>query len=107
MARGGMHHHSGWFVDDDDVRVLIEDRQRQRLGLRRRLDRRRDVDGDLLTRLHRLIRLGFPPANPHVSIFDEALDLRSGVIAEHGREETIEASAVRVWRNGDRRGGAH
>ena len=49
VAGGRMHDHAGGLVDDDDVAILIDDRQRQRLRLRRRIDRLRHVDGDLLS----------------------------------------------------------
>ena len=42
-----MHDHARRLVDDDQVVVLVEDGQRQRFGLRRRVDRLRDVDADL------------------------------------------------------------
>jgi hypothetical protein len=36
---GRMHHHARRLVDDDQIAVLVDDRERQRFGLRRRIDR--------------------------------------------------------------------
>ena len=46
MAGRRMHDHARRLVDDDQIAILVDDRQRQRFGLRLRLDRLRDVDRD-------------------------------------------------------------
>ena len=44
VARGRMHDHPGRLVDDDQIVILVDDRQRQRFGPRDRIDRFGHVD---------------------------------------------------------------
>lgn len=74
IALGGMHDESGWFVDDDDVAVLKEDRDGDvlRFDLDRHDLRDGHVDGIAVlqdgTRLHRSAVQG------DVAFFDQVLD---------------------------------
>ena len=72
--------------------VLVDDRQRQRFGLRRRIDRLGDVDRD---RPARLAPAGsdFAAAARHqdVAVLDQPLDLRSRVLAAGPRRESDRA----------------
>ena len=52
VPRGGMHDHAGRLVDDDDVRILINDVELDRFGLRRRAGRLRNIDDDRLAGMH-------------------------------------------------------
>jgi len=85
-----MHDHAGRLVDDDQIGILVEDLERQRLGPRRRIDRGRDVDGDLLTGLDRLIRLRLASADADAPVLDQPLDLRARLPGEDRRQEYIE-----------------
>ena len=99
VAGRRMHDHPGRLVDDDEVRVLVEDRQRQRLGLRRRVDRLRDVDRDLLPGLDRLVRLRRArPATQHVAVLDQPLNLRARLSRQDRHEKAIEARDRRCRR---------
>ena len=86
---------------DDDIGILEENRQRQRFGLRRRLERSREFDGHDLPGLDRLIRFGVPPGDAYAAFLDQPLNVRSRSIGENGRQEAIEPDAVAVVGNGD------
>ena len=64
VAGGGMHDHARRLVHDDEVGILIDDGERQRLGGRRRVHRFENLDGDLLSGFHRLIGLGLAARRP-------------------------------------------
>ena len=57
VSGGRMHDHAGRLVDDDEVAILVEDRQRQRFRLRRRLDGSGTSIAIVLPGLHRLVGL--------------------------------------------------
>jgi hypothetical protein len=52
MPCAGVNDHSGRFVDDDNVAVLIEDFQRRRFRLNRRRRRLREVDDNVIAGMH-------------------------------------------------------
>ena len=79
----------GWLVDDDDVFVLVEDRQRQRLRLRHRIDRLRHVDADRLSGLHGLVRLRLA-AGDMDALLDQPLNLRSRAVGQDRGQKTVE-----------------
>ena len=101
MAGGRMHDHSRRLVDHDEVAVLKENRQWQRLRLRRRFERLRNVDGDDLSRLDRLIGFGAAARHLDRALLDQALDVRSRLIGQNRCEEAVEANAVTVVGDGD------
>src|SRR5437870_43558 len=82
-----MDDHAGRLVDDDEIAILIDDRQRKRFWSRRRVDRLGDVDRDFLSRPDRLVRFGGAPAHANVALFDEPLNLRAGMVSKDGHEE--------------------
>ena len=89
MPGGRVHDHAGRLVDDDEVAILVEDRQRQRFGLRHRIDRLRDLDRD---RPGRSCTgwFGFrrAPADADVAVLDQPLNLRARLIGQHRRRGT-------------------
>ena len=93
VTRGRMHHHAGRLVDDDQIRVVVENVQGQRLGPRRRRGGRRDVhphevagaDGDPGA------RGGSVEADQPVP--DQSLDLRPRSAAETGGEKLVQTDA--------------
>ena len=103
MAGRRMDDHPGRLVDDDEVVVLVEDRQRQRFGLRHRVDRRRRIDDDLLAALHRLVRLGLAPADADVALLDQPLNLRPRLRRQNEtrnrsrRMPSLSSGTVTVW----------
>src|SRR6266568_3996029 len=99
MAGRRVDDHICRLVDDDDVRILIPDRQGQRFGLRRRIDRFRDVDGDGMACFYRLIRLRCAACDVDLAVLDQPLDPRSRLIAQHRREEAIETNTIAAGGN--------
>jgi hypothetical protein len=77
MSGGRMHHHAGRLVDDDEILVLVEDGQRERLRARRRIDRLGELDADGLAGLHELIGLRFAAGDADQPFPDQPLDLRA------------------------------
>ena len=100
VSRRRVHHHPRRFVDHDQVVILIEDRQRQRFRLRRRVDQLGHVDGDLLCRFDRLVRLRRLPGDQHVAVLDQALDLRARQ-RQDGDEKAVDAQIVHIVGNRD------
>ena len=93
---GRMHDHARRLVDDDEVVVLVEDRQRQRFGLRLGVDRRRECRrATAWPVLTGWFGFGGAPVDLHVAVLDQALDLRPRLLGQHRREKTIEADARR------------
>ena len=95
VARGRVHDHAGRLVHDDQVVVLVDDRQRERFGLRRRVDRLRHVDADLLPGLERAVGLGRASVDLDVAVLDEALDLRTRLLRPDRDEKAIEPRRLR------------
>ncbi len=94
----GMHDQAGRLVDHHDVGVVVQDRQRQILGLQ--VPRPRPAE-----RRRRRRRRGESPcstlANGHAgqadaAVVDEALDLRPRVVGELAGEKLVEALSVVV-----------
>ena len=100
MSRRRMHHHPRRLVDDDEIVILIEDGERQRFGLRRRVDWLWDVDGDVLSRLDRLVRFRRAVRDEHAALFDQPLDLRARQ-REDRDEKSIEPETVAIVWDGD------
>ena len=101
MAGRRVDDHSRWLVDDDEVAILVDDSKGQGLGLRQRIDRLGQFERNLLSDFHRLVRFRVAAADADVSIPDQALDLRPGLIAEHRHEKPIEADAFTVFGDGE------
>ena len=83
-----MHDHARRLVDDDEVAVLVEDRQRQRFGLRRR---RRPARASSTAIAWPAFTgwFGFAVAavDADVAVLDQPLDLRSRLAGEHRDEK--------------------
>jgi hypothetical protein len=94
MSCRRMDDHPRRLVDDDEVGVLVEDRQRQRFRLGRRLRELRDINDDLLAGLHRLVRLAAAHADPDVTLLDQALNLRAGISGQYSRQKPIETVSL-------------
>ena len=91
VAGAGVHDHARRLVDDDDIRVLVQDLERRRLGLDGGRRRRRGVSTTMRSP-SRTARLGFASraATAHVPVGDQLLDLRSRMVGEDGDEEAVE-----------------
>ena len=77
-----MYDHSGAFVHDDNVRIFVNDRQRDRIGQDLIDPRRRNLDRHHFARGHAKLGLSLLTVNAHASGFDETLD---GAPAQVGR----------------------
>ena len=102
VAGGRMHDHARRLVHDDQVAILVDDRQRQGFRARRRIDRIGNLDGDGLAGLHRQVRLGLAPVHAHVPVLDQALNVRSRLAGEDRDEEDVEPGAVLSVGHGER-----
>jgi hypothetical protein len=100
VPAGRVHDHAGWLVDDQQVLVLVGDRERRRrvgdidLGLRRRGDR------DRLAAAEPVVLARGRPVERDGAGFDPPLRLRAG--AEALGEEPVEARAGRLRRYAQR-----
>ena len=101
VAGRRVNHHTGRLVHHDEIAVLVEDRQRKRLGQRHRVDRRWYLDGDELAGFHRAVGLRRSPGDLDLAFLDEPLQLRARVLGEDGDEKMIEPGAVAVVRHGE------
>jgi hypothetical protein len=73
-----MHNHPRGFVDDDEVRVLKEDVERNVFGGRFRGNRLRQGDGNHVSIAYRRVRLyDFHAWKRNVAFLDQALNLRA------------------------------
>ena len=74
-----------------EIAILVDDRQRQRLRPRRRVDRLRDVDRDRPGPASTgLVGLRRASGDPHVAVLDQPLDLRARLLASTDTRNTIE-----------------
>jgi hypothetical protein len=74
-----MDDHACRLVDDDDVGVLVDDRQIERLWRRRRGDRLRQFDVDDGSGTNQVVRLRRVAVDCNEPVLDQALQLRSGL----------------------------
>src|SRR2546421_2898495 len=99
VSRRRVDDHPGRLVDDDDVVILINDGQRQPLGPWTGVDRFGNVDGDLLTCLDWLVRLGLAARDAYMAVFDEALNLGARALGENRDEKPVEPRTFGVVRD--------
>src|SRR5215468_6534439 len=105
MTGRRVNDHPRRLVDDDEIAILKEDRQRQRLGAGLRIDWFGHVDGDVLPGFHRLIGFRATSIDADVTVPDKTLDVRSRVPGEHRDQKDIEPGARTVV--GHREAAAH
>ena len=94
MPRRRVDDHARGLVEHDQIRILEENPQRQRLGLGRGGCRRRNVDGVVLAGTHRGAwpqRAGGPG---DAAVLDQALQLRAGLFRQDRSQEVIETRPV-------------
>ncbi len=85
MTRARMNHHACRLVQHGEIRVLVEDVERQCFSRHRRRRRLRCINDDLVALVDlqvgpRVQRARRQPPDGHVTVGDQLLDLRSGVI---------------------------
>ncbi len=93
VAGRGMDHEAGRLVDGDQVFVLVEDRERNVLGLEHALARLGHLDRDLLARAHDVRALGGLAADARRALGDELLDARAREVRARRDEEQVEPRA--------------
>jgi hypothetical protein len=98
-----VHDHAGGLVDDDEVVVFVEDRERERLGERRRGPWRRDVDVDRESGRDRQPRPDLAAPYPDVPVSDQLLDPGPRDIGQSCGEELIQAPACVLVRRDERK----
>jgi len=94
VARASVYDHAGGFIDDDDVRVFIEDRERQvfGLGFERRQASGRDTNRIACAYCIRCTRTGAVYLDTFG--FDPGLEARTAEFGEALVQEAIETLAV-------------
>lgn len=80
MARGGMHHQAGRFVDYQKVRILPEDDQGYRLGFQGKGFRNVRIQVDPVSGFQAISGLGREPVNGHAACFNPFLKLIAGFL---------------------------
>ena len=91
MAGRGMDDQPGGFIDHDQLAILVEHRERDRLG--DQLERLRGRNGDLDRIAEPHARPGFhrnDAIDGDVTVFDQALDLRPRQLGDRTRDHGIE-----------------
>src|SRR5688572_17277815 len=94
MSRGGMDDHPRGLVEHHQVRILVNDAERQRLRERRRGGRRRNLDRERLPRADGRARAKLFPGSADDAVFDQSLDLGPREVRYQGGQEVVEAEAV-------------
>lgn len=100
VAGAGVHDEAGGFVDDDEVRVAVDDGKRDGLRFedRRRVGRRVDVDllagGELDARARR------GAVEAHVAVADPGREAGAAVVGEAVGEEAVEPAPRRLVGDG-------
>ena len=91
MSGRRVHDKPCGFVDDDEIRIFINDRQRQRLSGDIRFARRRQFDPIGGARFDRRARLSYRSAGADVAVVNQRLDAGSAQVFDLLREPAIEA----------------
>lgn len=94
-----MHDHAGGFIDDQKIRILINDVQVVVFGLRGGADRLWNVDRDRLARTDDAVRRHRVPGDGHLAVLDEPLNLRPRLSSEDARQVPIDPDARFVGRD--------
>jgi hypothetical protein len=88
-----MDHESGRLVNRKEVTVLVEDRQRDVLGLERRRARLGHFDRDFFAGANHVRAARGHGSHENAALIDEFLDPRTGQIRAHPGEEDVEPRA--------------
>ena len=93
VAGGRMHDHARRLVDDDEIRVVVDDVEGQRLGPRRRRRRRRHVHPHHVAGVDGGSRARRRAVEQDVPLSDQLLDLRPGAASQLRSQELVESQA--------------
>src|SRR5438552_8713344 len=98
MARRGMDYQPGRFVDDQNVVVFVDHRQRDGLGLKDRRGWRRYVHVYALTAFQADAGLGGLPVQRGAAISDQPLDVAAREVGQRLAEPYVEPLASGLCR---------
>src|SRR3954468_11396133 len=87
---GGMHDHACRLVDDDDVRVLVDDRQVQILGSWGGVPELGNLELDRSAGLEPVIRFGRAAVDLDQALLDQLLQVRTRLSSNDRYEKPIE-----------------
>jgi len=93
MARAGMHHQTGWLVQDKEIVVFEKNLERHRLGLGFDLRDFRFAQFDDLPRAHRIARAGSVSIHGDEPVANESLKSCPGKRGQRLGEKAIEPLA--------------
>ena len=90
VAGAGVRHHARGLVDHEDVLVLEDDSERDRLGGHPIGRRRRELRRDPLAGAQAMRRLRGGPVHSHGAVVDQSANARPGHLGEPRREPLVE-----------------
>jgi len=94
MARRGMYHHAGWFVEHGEIRILVKDIEGERLGFDVGGLRREEAYVNTIALMERQVGAGGSPGDADAAVHDQLLDLRPRVASEVGDEKAVKTLAL-------------
>src|SRR5688572_5406840 len=94
-----MNDHPGRLVDDEEIRVLIDDVEIVVFWLWPWAYRLGNVNGDPLAGAHDPVRRHGLAGNGDLTVLDQALDLRARLAAQYAREIPVDADTSLVCRH--------
>ena len=90
VAGAGVHHHARGLVDHEDVLVLEDDRERDRLGGHLLGRRRRELRRDPLAGAQAMRRLRGGAVHSHGAVVDQSANARPRHLGQPRREPLVE-----------------
>ena len=88
-----MHDHSSGLVDHGNVRVFVEDVERNRFGFHSRRRRWRNLDGNVFARLNAMRCAARSAVHLHAPLVYQRLNARAAQLGQLRDEKEIEAPA--------------
>jgi hypothetical protein len=92
-----MDHQTGWLVDDQEVRVLVKNGERQVLRLGGRGSWRRNPELDVFPASDALCRAPRSALHQNMAICEERLDSRPAELREHRHQRPVETFSADGW----------
>ena len=94
VTRPGVHDQPGWFVDDDQVVVLVKDPQIHRLGLEPAGRRRRQLPAEMIASPEPASRPGGAVIEADVPLRDQPLDVAAAFTGEQAGQVLVESRGI-------------
>jgi len=95
-----MHHHARRLVHDDDIRILVENLERHRLGFHRRGRSGGKTHDNPVASMNGKVGPRVASGDAHMAVGNQLLDLGARVVGEDGDEKAIEALSFGIRING-------